>query len=149
MKHYFIINPAAGSGKDQQAIMPRILDAVKKWGAEYELHRTSGPGEATIYVRGRLAASPGEAARFYACGGDGTAAEILNGMYGAENAELAILPVGSGNDYIRNFGGRERFLDIAAQLAGEHVAADSIHLQLWNAQLRSSSGRKRPAQQQH
>ena len=126
MKHYFIINPAAGSGRDQQAMVPRILDAAKKWGADYELHRTSGPGEATIYVRGRLAADPGGAARFYACGGDGTAAEILNGLYGAGNAELAIVPVGSGNDYIRNFGGRERFLDIAAQLAGEAVPVDAI-----------------------
>ena len=134
MKHYFIINPAAGSGKEQQAIMPRILDAVKKWGADYELHRTSGPGEATIYVRGRLAASPGEAARFYACGGDGTAAEILNGMYGAENAELAILPVGSGNDYIRNFGKREPFLDITAQLAGEGVPVDVIRFSYTTAE---------------
>lgn len=126
MKHYFIINPAAGSGKDQQAIMPRLLDAVKKWGADYELHRTSGPGEATIYVRGRIAANPGEAVRFYACGGDGTAAEVLNGMYGAGEAELAIIPVGSGNDYIRSFGGKDRFLDVTAQLAGEAVPVDVI-----------------------
>ena len=126
MKHCFVINPAAGNGKTQEAMLPRILDAVKKSDAEYELHRTSGPGEATSYVRSRLAKDPDETVRFYVCGGDGTAAEVLNGLYGAKNAELAIVPAGSGNDYIRNFGTNDKFRDIAAQLAGEAVPVDAI-----------------------
>lgn len=126
MKHCFIINPAAGNGKDQQLLLPRILDAVKKCGADYEVHRTSGPGEATVFTRGRLAASDERPIRFYACGGDGTAAEVLNGMYGVSGVELAMIPAGSGNDYIRNFDGRERFMDIAAQLAGAAVPVDVV-----------------------
>jgi len=126
MKHFFIINPAAGNGRIQEAILPRILDAVKKWGAEYEIHRTSGPGEAVTYVKGRIEANPGERVRFYSCGGDGTAAETLSGLYGAEGAELAIIPAGSGNDYIRNFGKKEQFYDVTAQLAGDAVPVDVI-----------------------
>ena len=124
MKHCFVVNPAAGSGKDQQAMLPFILDGVKKWGAEYEIHRTSGPGEATSFVRGRLESEPDEIIRFYACGGDGTVAEVLNGLYGFSAAELAIVPLGSGNDYVRNFGERKQFLDVSAQIAGEAVPVD-------------------------
>ena len=124
MKHYFIINPAAGNGRAQEAILPRIMDAVKKWGADYEIHRTSGPGEATTYIKGKIKANTGERLRFYSCGGDGSAAEALAGLYGAEGAELAIIPAGSGNDYIRNFGTSEQFLDVTAQIAGEAVPVD-------------------------
>jgi len=126
MKHCFVINPAAGNGKEQEAMLPRILSAAKSWGAEYEIHRTSGPGEAITFVRGRLDDNDGEAIRFYACGGDGTACEILNGIYGAEGAELAIIPVGSGNDYIRNFGDKKCFCDITAEIAGTAVPVDVI-----------------------
>ena len=126
MKHYFIVNPAAGSGKDQEALLPRIMNAAKSWGADYEIHRTSGPGEAVTYARGRLAETGGEPVRFYSCGGDGTASEILNGIYGAKDAELAIIPAGSGNDYIRNFGGKECFCDILAVIEGEPTPVDVI-----------------------
>ena len=126
MKHCFVINPAAGNGKVQKDILPDILEAAKGAGADYEIHRTSGPGEATIYVRDRVAAAPEEPVRFHVCGGDGTVAEVLNGLYGAKRAELAIVPAGSGNDYIRNFSGGAGFRDIAAQLAGEAAPVDVI-----------------------
>ena len=126
MKHFFVINPAAGSGKEQEAMLPRIMNAAKKWGADYEIHRTSGPGEAVTYVRGRLEDNEGEPIRFYACGGDGTACEILNGIYGNKDAELSIIPAGSGNDYIRNFGDKECFCDIMAEMAGTAVPVDVI-----------------------
>ena len=118
MKHCFVINPAAGNGKDHELLLRQIIETAKKLRVDYEIHRTSGPGEATIYARGRMAANEGENIRFYSCGGDGTAAEILNGIYGDPAAELAIVPIGSGNDYIRNFGEKKRFLDLNAQIAG-------------------------------
>jgi len=126
MKHCFVINPAAGSGKDQQALLPRIMSAAKDWGADYEIHRTSGPGEAVTFVRSRLIENKDDTIRFYACGGDGTASEILNGIYGNDDAELAIIPAGSGNDYIRNFGDKECFCDITKEIAGAAVPVDVI-----------------------
>ena len=126
MKHCFVINPAAGSGKDQDLLLPRIINAAKKWGVDYEIHRTSGPGEAAIFARGRLSENKGQPIRFYSCGGDGTVSEILNGIYGEKNAELAIIPAGSGNDYIRNFGSKECFCDITALIAGKAVPVDVI-----------------------
>ena len=43
-------------------------------------------------------AKSGEALRFYACGGDGTLYEVVNGAYGYPNCEVAVIPLGSGND---------------------------------------------------
>ena len=126
MKYSFIINPAAGNGKVQEALLPSILSAVKSWGADYEIHRTSGPGEATLYTASRLSENPEETIRFYGCGGDGTIDEILNGFYGHPNAELGIIPAGSGNDFVRNFGQNEKFRDILAQLAGGTIPIDVI-----------------------
>jgi len=126
MKYCFVINPAAGNGKVQEALLPRILAAVKQWRCDYEIHRTSGPGEATTYVRTRLTENEDEKVRFYCCGGDGTVGEVLNGLYGFPNAELGIIPAGSGNDFIRNFGANEKFRDMTSQLAGYAVPIDVI-----------------------
>jgi YegS/Rv2252/BmrU family lipid kinase len=124
MLHCFIINPAAGSGKEQEALLPHIIEAAKQGAAGYEIHRTTGAGEATLYVRDRLARDSGITKRFYAVGGDGTTKEVLNGLYGHPDAELAIVPAGSGNDFVRNFGEAKPFLDMARQMAGQAIPID-------------------------
>ena len=136
MKHIFVYNPIAGAGKVQKTELPRILAAVKDAGVDYEIHRTTNAGEATSWVRRRLEnAPPEDLLRFYAVGGDGTLGEVLNGLYGFENAELACVPAGSGNDFIRNFGnaseGKENnpFLRIDAQLQGEAISVDVMEYQ--------------------
>jgi diacylglycerol kinase (ATP) len=39
-----------------------------------------------------------------AVGGDGTINEVVNGLVGAEGAELATIPRGTGGDFVRTFG---------------------------------------------
>ena len=141
MKHIFVYNPIAGAGKVQKTELPRILAAVKDAGVDYEIHRTTNAGEATSWVRRRLEnAPPEDLLRFYAVGGDGTLGEVLNGLYGFENAELACVPMGSGNDFIRNFGGEPRgaedypFTRIDAQLRGEATPIDVMEIQFLSAE---------------
>lgn len=120
MRHYFILNPAAGKGAALQLI-PQIREAFR--GEDLIIHKTTAPGDAAEYVREECCLHRGEELRFYACGGDGTASEAAGGLLGAENAALGVVPCGSGNDLVKNFPGRD-FLDLAAQRAGETVPMD-------------------------
>ena len=42
--------------------------------------------------------------RIYVCGGDGTVHEAANGIAGYENAAMTVIPSGTGNDFLKNFG---------------------------------------------
>jgi diacylglycerol kinase family enzyme len=133
MKHIFVLNPAAGSGKGV-AMLPGILDAARAAGIEYEVHRTISAGDARNYVRKRLDEAGDDILRFYSVGGDGTMNEVLNGIIGHDSAQLAVIPVGTGNDFIRNFENRSDFNDIGKQIAGSPVKIDALKYVLLDAE---------------
>ncbi|NMP38541.1 MAG: diacylglycerol kinase family lipid kinase [Clostridiales bacterium] len=124
MKHVFIINPMAGKGKTAALIGPQIERCAEKYKLDYTIHLTSAPGDALEYSK--KLAQTGEDVRIYACGGDGTLYEAVNGTYGYKNVELASIPLGSGNDFVRLFGTREQFCDIDAQVNGTAIELDVI-----------------------
>ena len=103
MKHIFIINPNAGKYDSRQRIYD-MADALReKHGLDVQCILTKKQGHATELAR-RLCDS-GEELRFYACGGDGTVNEVANGVIGYDNAAMTVIPVGTGNDFLKNFGG--------------------------------------------
>jgi len=124
MKHVFIINPAAGKGKAACDIRPKIEEYCKAKTLDCLIHVTSAAYEAIDFVRNL--ARTGDSIRFYACGGDGTLFEVVNGAFGYPNAEVAVMPLGSGNDFVRLFGTKEQFLDIDAQVNGTPTDLDII-----------------------
>ena len=124
MKHIFVINPVAGKGRSAAMIMSSIEQACKRNNAEYEIYLTRAQGDGITYVRER--AKTGEELRFYACGGDGTLYEIVNGAFGFKNAQVAVIPLGSGNDFIRLFGTVDEFLVLDDQINGVPVLLDVI-----------------------
>ncbi len=126
MKHIFILNPAAGRGNAEAKILPEILSSVKKNGIDYEIHRTINAGDASHFVKNHCLKETEETMRFYAIGGDGTLNEVANGAFGFENAEIALIPAGTGNDFPRSFSHPEAFLDIPKQLAGKARPIDLI-----------------------
>ena len=120
MKHIFIVNPGAGQGTKGSE-----LDAkIKELGIDYEIYETKGAKDATRYVRERC--ESGEELRFYACGGDGTLKEVMEGTVGFSNASLTCYPIGSGNDFVKCFGGKERFLDLEKLVYGKAQPTDII-----------------------
>ncbi len=125
MKHYFIINPAAGQGKIQDELKARIVEAAQKNGVDYEIYCTKCEGDAEVFVRQTCQTLEDEA-RFYACGGDGTFSEVANGAFGCERAQVTVIPVGTGNDFVRNFDRSELFMDMDAQIKGEAITTDVI-----------------------
>ena len=128
MKHIFIMNPASGSVSRRDRLVESIDTAVKEAGADHEIYFTKHQGDCRRYVGEICSKYEAESrpVRIYGCGGDGTVNEVVNGAYGYENVELGIIPMGTGNDYIRNYGEVSDFRDIRRQLAGTSVYSDAI-----------------------
>lgn len=131
MKHIFIMNPAAGKGKAGRIFLPEIIKTAKKMGIDYEIHRTIAPGDAQRFVKGRCETRETDQEtekelRFYACGGDGTLNEVVNGAYGYDHVEIAMIPAGTGNDFPRYFGELKYFEDIEKQILGTARPVDLI-----------------------
>ena len=124
MKYVFVINPTAGKGKMQGPFAESVKEYFLKNGGEYEIFHTSKQGEAMEYSK-KLAES-GEQLRIYACGGEGTAFEVLNGTFGYENVSLGLVPCGSANDYISYYSHKELFLDVPDLIDGEEINVDLI-----------------------
>ena len=124
MKHIFVINPAAGQGKSLDFIKPRIEEVCKKFELDYEIYVTRKQGDGIEFCKNRAAS--GEEIRFYACGGDGTLYEVVNGSYDFKNVQVAVIPLGSGNDFIRLFGTKEEFLVLEDVVNGVPVEFDVI-----------------------
>lgn len=110
MQYVFILNPAAGKGGAIERIAHAISNLAEK--DNCSLYVTQGPQDATAYVRQWCLSHPGEPVRFIACGGDGTVNEVFNGAVGFDNVSVTCYPCGSGNDFVKAFGGSERFMDI-------------------------------------
>lgn len=124
MKTIFIINPAAGLPKDKKHLTDKIRSCIDTTGADAEIYITRFSGDAGEYVRSYCANNG--PARFIACGGDGTLSEVLNGVVGFDDAEIGVIPGGTGNDFCRNFGAECDFGDVSCQLNGEAVMCDAI-----------------------
>ena len=78
-KHLFIINPAAGLQDASTDLIAKINALDSGLDVEYQL--TKAPGHAGEIVKEALASHPGELS-VYACGGDGTLFEVVNGGAG-------------------------------------------------------------------
>ena len=94
-------------------------------GVNYNVYITNAPLDATEYVR-KAALGTNEAQRFYACGGDGTLCELINGAPNNENVEFGLIPIGTGNDFRRNFSNKEMFFDIERQIKGKSEKIDLL-----------------------
>lgn len=123
MKHVIVVNPAAGPKNALDAI---CKEAEGLSGYDVEIYETKGKGDAFSFVRAYLAKHPEERVRFYACGGDGTLSEVAGGVYGAKNASISCYPCGSGNDFVKYYGGKEAFLSLAALFEGEEREIDML-----------------------
>ena len=126
MKHIFIINPNAGKTDQTKYIQNTVnqLFMDKEVEGTYRIERTTSI-EDTKNIARKYAQS-GEKAVLYACGGDGTLNDVLNGCMGYDNIIISHLPIGTGNDFIKYFGPRakEDFLNLKELMKGNVVEVD-------------------------
>jgi diacylglycerol kinase (ATP) len=134
-----IVNPAAGGGRCGR-LAPAALDRLRASGLTVASSETRGAGDATHMARSAYDAG---ARAFIAVGGDGTAYEILNGVFPVARASgtrvaLGFLPLGTGNSFLRDFlaeGEDAAERAIGALVAGRRRACDVVSLTLADATL--------------
>ena len=124
MKHLFIINPAAGS-KDRTAdYTVKIQAAFQDRQDPYEIAVSKEPGDCAKLAR--QAAETGEEYRLYACGGDGTLNEVVQGAAGYDNVAVTVFSGGSGNDFVKIFDDPKAFFEIDRLLDAQEEKFDLI-----------------------
>jgi len=108
-----IVNPAAGGGRAAKLAATEIA-RLREQDLRIDVIASTGPGHASELAR---EAYDQGYRKFLAVGGDGTAHEIINGIFSRERAvqrvELGFLPLGTGNSFLRDFtnAGAESSLD--------------------------------------
>ena len=125
MKRYFIYNPIAGSGKKEEIFKKSFNELQNKTSDEIILYNTTGVGDATRFCKEVLKNNQDELIAFYACGGDGTTNEVVNGIAEADNAILGIVPTGSCNDFLKNYPDFD-FMNLESQINGDYVNIDLL-----------------------
>lgn len=123
MKHLIVVNGNAGSFTE--AFEAKIKEAFE--GLDYEIYKTTGPRSVIPFLKDYLPKVE-DTVRIYACGGDGTVHEVVNAVIGQKNAEVAIIAIGTGNDFVKIYGGKEKFQDFKALINGKVQPVDVSEL---------------------
>ena len=126
MKHVFIVNPVSGKADASLYLVPRLIDAAAGAGVDYAVELTQHAGHAAEIAR--QYGDDGEPVRLYACGGDGTLNEVINGAVGFPQASVGCYPCGSGNDFVKYYGGKQHFLNLQAQINAVEHSIDLIRV---------------------
>ncbi|MGF1468662.1 MAG: diacylglycerol/lipid kinase family protein [Sandaracinaceae bacterium] len=102
-----LVNPVAGGGRCGSTARA-ALGALRAQGLDIEERWTEAAGDARRIAR--EAASSGRR-HFLTVGGDGTTYEVINGLFprpeAAPRPVLGMLPLGTGNSFLRDFGIRD------------------------------------------
>jgi diacylglycerol kinase (ATP) len=123
-----IVNPAAGGGKSAKLAGP-ALSRLREKGLKIDVIASTGPGHAVQLAR---EAHKQGYRKFLAVGGDGTAHEMLNGIFAgnpnAERVALGFLPLGTGNSFLRDFTSEGVEASLKALLENRTRPVDLIRL---------------------
>lgn len=127
MKHLFIINPVAGGNVNRVEETLREVEAFAETLQDpFEIYITKAPLDATQ----KIAQYPLEDGMLYvyACGGDGTLNECVNGAANRASIAITQYATGTGNDFIKTFGTEtlEKFRDLNALAKGTVRPLDLI-----------------------
>jgi len=128
LQFFAIVNPAAGGGRCGR-LADSALNLIRQTSVDIEVARTTRPGEAVELAR---RAYDRGFRNFIAVGGDGTSYEVINGLFpqalAGERPALAILPLGTGNSFLKDFTPRGFEFTIDAIENHSRRACDVIRL---------------------
>ena len=121
MKYVFVVNPHSGKSELKEELFKELENYKDK--LEYEVYTTKGIRDAVKFVD-EYCKNYKEDVVFVACGGDGTFSEVVNGAINHKNAIVTCYPCGSGNDFVKVYGGKEKFLKLDNLLNGIETKID-------------------------
>jgi diacylglycerol kinase (ATP) len=129
MERYFaIVNPAAGGGRSAKLAGP-ALARLREAGLHVDVIASTAAGHATQLAK---EAFDQGYRQFIAVGGDGTAHEIVNGVFSTGAAQrrisLGFLPLGTGNSFLRDFTQEGADASLKAILEGRKRPVDLVKL---------------------
>ena len=126
MRYVFIINPAAGKGRTVKKLCVEIAEYCSCKKLEYSVQITTAPGDAKRFAHEH--AIRGDEVTIFLAGGEGTVFEALNGVIGYDNVILAVIPIGSANDFLKFFpkDKKSAFRNFEDQIAGQPIKMDVI-----------------------
>jgi len=106
MKYLVVYNPNAGGGKAQK-LLPEVKEEFNKYNFNYDILLTEYSGHAEEIVK-KLDFNL-YSGGIISCGGDGTLFEVINGYFNnplskIKKIPIGVLPVGTGNAFIRDIG---------------------------------------------
>ncbi|CAN5701585.1 diacylglycerol kinase family lipid kinase [soil metagenome] len=125
-----ILNPMARHGAGAR-LRPRIEAELSARGIDFDIVETTRTGHAADLARD--AAAQG-VSTIVAAGGDGTVHEVVNGMMAARTpgVTLGVLPIGTGNDFVKLVPGTATITDACDTLAGGRSAPVDVGLVQWS-----------------
>jgi YegS/Rv2252/BmrU family lipid kinase len=123
MKIGVVVNPAAGGGR-LAAIWPDIAKAFEHRLKNLSVTFTSKAGNGAALAEQFVQDG---AELVIAAGGDGTASQVADGILrSGGTAQLGVIPVGTGRDFVRNFGmGRDEMAAMEAICSGRTRQIDA------------------------
>lgn len=127
-KFLAIVNPAAGGGRAAKEAATELAK-LRAQGLRVDVIASTQPRHASelaheAYDQGYR--------KFLAVGGDGTAHEVINGIFArrgeTDRVELGFLPLGTGNSFLRDFTTNGHASSMEALLAGRKRRVDLLRL---------------------
>ncbi|HHZ06195.1 MAG TPA: YegS/Rv2252/BmrU family lipid kinase [Clostridiales bacterium] len=126
MQYLFIINPVAGKRDFVELLMDKIHLLQSKYPIKVVV--TQHAGHAREIIDSNVETFHGSQLYIFACGGDGTLNEVINGAWKYPNVSVGCIPYGSGNDFIKSFEHFKKsdFLNIENMINGSSLPVDLL-----------------------
>lgn len=124
MRYVFIANPSAGKKSGYNQFKDRLSGFCESIGAEYKFMLTECGEDLTSFAHQE--GSVGDDVRIIVLGGDGAVCRAASGIINMPNVEFGCIPCGSGNDYVKTFGGDAGFADVESYLKSPSRYVDAI-----------------------
>ena len=127
-KYFAIVNPKAGSGR-LRARAAALLTQLQAEGRVERTLYTNADGHASELAEQALRDG---AEALLVAGGDGTAQQVVQGVMAVSRTQatsLAVLPLGTGNSFLREFGAHDFDVARDALVGGHETPCDVVEIE--------------------